>query len=254
MGETVAFSFCEGQTLSTAIHVLAWMSLALFARMGWFVCASNETKSSRYSSLITLQNVHAVLRISLTGSGNGSRVYVSILLVLVLLALTVPSHAQLSASGSMRRSPAEVVKHYVQLDQKGARLTASSFDTVTPYVEWKEEPAWGRIVVVQKATVPEDYRQWDIVNNLEVIIPVTFHVRGSVHLETASFVPEDKTEEVRFHVKVMGNYWRIISPVIPPHVGVKRMVSFARDAAIHEPDDTQRTVLADLVESLRKAN
>jgi hypothetical protein len=31
-------------------------------------------------------------------------------------------------------------------------------------------------------------------------------------------------------------------------------VSFARDAALHEPDDTQRTVLTDLIESLRKAN
>lgn len=217
-------------------------------------CAANEAEPSPYSSLIVLQNVHAVLRMSLSGSENVPRVYISTLMVLVLLVLAVPSHAQLSASGSMRRSPAEVVKHYVQLDQKGARLTASSFDTVTPYIEWKEEPAWGRIVVVQKTTVPEDYRQWEILNNLEVIIPVTFQVRGSVHLETASFVPEDRTEEVRFHVKVIDNYWRIISPVIPPHVGLKRMVGFARDAAIHEPDDTQRTVLADLVESLRKAH
>jgi hypothetical protein len=123
----------------------------------------------------------------------------------------------------MRRSPADIVKRYVLLDQKGARLDASSFDTVMPYVEWKEEPAWGRIVVVQKTTVSEDYRQWEIVNNLEVIIPVTFQVRGSVYL-------------------------------IPPHVGLRRMVSFARDAALHESDDTQRTVLTDLIESLRKAN
>ncbi|MBS0149336.1 MAG: hypothetical protein JSR31_00240 [Nitrospira sp.] len=154
----------------------------------------------------------------------------------------------------MRRSPADVVKRYVMLDQKGARLDASSVDTVMPYVEWKEEPAWGRIVVVQKTTVSEDYRQWEIVNNLEVIIPVTFQVRGSVYLETASFVPEEKTEEVRFHVKVVGHYWRILSPVIPPHVGLKRVVSFARDAALHEPDGTQRTVLTDLIESLRKVH
>ena len=154
----------------------------------------------------------------------------------------------------MRRSPAEVVKRYVLLDQKGARLNAPSFDTLTPYVEWKEEPTWGRIVVVQKTTVPEDYRKWEILNNLEVIIPVTFQVRGSVYLKTASFVPEDTTEEIRFHVKVIGNYWRIIAPVIPPHVGVKRMVNFAREAEVHEQDATQRTVLAGLIDSLRKVN
>jgi hypothetical protein len=206
------------------------------------------------SSLIVLQKVWAVLRIGLSADVRASRVCLSSLLVLVLIALAAPSNAQLSPSGSMRRSPADVVKRYVLLDQKGARLDAVSFDTVTPYIDWKEEPAWGRIVVVEKTTVSEDYRQWEILNNLEVIIPVTFQVRGSVYLETASFVPEDRTEEVRFHVKVVGNYWRILSPVIPPHVGLKRMVSFARDAAVHESDDMQRTALAALIDSLRKAN
>ena len=43
---TVAFSFREGQTLSTGIHVLAWMSSALFARMSGPVCAANKTESS----------------------------------------------------------------------------------------------------------------------------------------------------------------------------------------------------------------
>ncbi len=175
------------------------------------------------------------------------------LVALVILALAVPSNAQLSPSGSMRRSPVEVVKRYVHLDQKGARLDAPSFDTVIPYIDWKEEPAWGRVVIIQETTVPEDYRKWEILNNLEVIIPVTFHVRGAVYLETATFVPEDTTEEVRFHVKVVKNYWRIIAPVIPPHVGLKRMVSFAREAEAHEQDKTQRIVLAALIDSLRKA-
>lgn len=175
------------------------------------------------------------------------------LVALAILALAVPSNAQLSPSGSMRRSPVEVVKRYVLLDQKGARLDAPSFDTVIPYIDWKEEPAWGRVVIIQETTVPEDYRKWEILNNLEVIIPVTFHVRGAVYLETATFVPEDTTEEVRFHVKVVGNYWRIIAPVIPPHVGLKRMVNFAREAEAHEQDTTQRIVLAALIDSLRKA-
>jgi hypothetical protein len=153
----------------------------------------------------------------------------------------------------MRRSPAEVVKRYVLLDQKGARLDAPSFETVRPYINWSEEPASSRVVVIQETTVPEDYRKWEILNNLEVIIPVTFHVRGAVYLETATFVPEDTTEEVRFHVKVVRNYWRIVSPVIPPHVGLKRMMNFVREAEAHEQDAAQRIVLAALIDSLRKA-
>ena len=153
----------------------------------------------------------------------------------------------------MKRSPAEVVKRYVLLDQKGARLNASSFDIVLPYIDWKEEPAWGRVVVVQQISVPEDYRKWEILNHLEVIIPVTFHVLGAVYLENASFIPEETVEEVRFHVKVVKNYWRIVSPIIPPHVGVKRMVSFAREAEAKEPNAAHRTELASLIDSLRKA-
>jgi len=167
--------------------------------------------------------------------------------------VVVTSHAQVSPSGSLKRSPAEVVKRYVLLDQKGARLDAPSFDTLTPYINWKEEPAWGRVVVVEKTDVPDDYRKWEILNNLEVVIPVTFHVRGAVYLENATFIPEDTTEEVRFHVKVVGNYWRIVSPIIPPHVGLKRMVSFAREAEANEQDKTHRTELASLIDSLRKA-
>ena len=175
------------------------------------------------------------------------------ILALAVLTLTSTSNAQVSPSGSMKRSPAEVVKRYVLLDRKGARLDAPSFDTVMPYIAWKEEPAWGRVVVVEETSVPDDYRTWEILNNLEVVIPVTFHVRGAVYLENATFIPEDTTEEVRFHVKVVGNYWRIVSPIIPPHVGLKRMVSFAREAEANEQDKAHRTELASLIDSLRKA-
>jgi hypothetical protein len=177
----------------------------------------------------------------------------SSLLALAVLSLAATSHAQVSPSGSIKRSPAEVVKRYVLLDQKGARLDAPSFDTLTPYINWKEEPAWGRVVVIEETSVPDDYRKWEILNNLEVVIPVTFHVRGAVYLVNATFMPEDTTEEVRFHVKVVGNYWRIVSPIIPPHVGLKRMVSFAREAEANEQNEAHRTELASLIDSLRKA-
>jgi hypothetical protein len=175
------------------------------------------------------------------------------LIAVAILGLAVGSHAQVTPSGSMKRSPADAVKRYVLLDQKGARLDAPSFDTVLPYIDWKEEPAWGRVVVVQQTNVPEDYQKWEILNNLEVIIPVTFHVLGAVYLESASFIPEDTVEEVRFHVKVVKNYWRIISPIIPPHVGLKRMMSFAREAEAKEQHEAHRTALAALIDSLRKA-
>jgi hypothetical protein len=156
-------------------------------------------------------------------------------------------------SGSLKRSPAEIVKRYVRLDQKGARLEAMGFDVLAPYVDWKEEPSWDHVVVIQEAMVPEDYRQWTIIDNMDIIIPVTFRVRGAVNLKSVVFVPEEKTEEVRFHVKAVRNSWRIVEPVIPPHIGVPRMINFAREAALHEQDAAQRGILAVLEGSLRKA-
>lgn len=202
----------------------------------------------RRSAELLRREIHPIRRVNPV-----LKCLVHCLVALAVLALAVPSNAQLNPSGSMRRSPVEVVKRYVLLDQKGARLDAPSFDTLIPYIDWKEEPAWGRVVVIQATTVQDDYRKWEVLNNLEVIIPVIFHVRGAVYLETATFVPEETTEEVRFHVKVVGNYWRIVSPIIPPHVGLKRMVSFAREAEAHEQDEAQRIVLAALIDSLRKA-
>ena len=173
--------------------------------------------------------------------------------IIAILNLTVSVITAFAQSGALDQSPAEIVKRYVNLDQKGARLDAMSFDALTPYIAWKEEPAWGRVVIIQGADVPEDYRKWEVINKLEVVIPVTFRAVGSVYLESASFVPEETTEEVRFHVKAVRNKWRIVDPVIPPHIGLKRMLNFVREAEIHEQDTAQRSLLAALGDSLRKA-
>jgi hypothetical protein len=171
-------------------------------------------------------------------------------LVCALVLAAVQARAE---SGSSDHPPTEIIKRYVLLDQKGARLDAMSFEALVPYIDWREEPSWGRVVIIQEASIPEDYRRWQIINSLEVVIPVTFRVLGSVYLETAAFVPDETGEEVRFHVKAIGGKWRIVEPVIPPHVGLKRMVNFVREAQRQESDPTKRSALVALEESLRKA-
>ncbi|NOS77377.1 MAG: hypothetical protein HOP35_05475 [Nitrospira sp.] len=173
----------------------------------------------------------------------------ALIALLALLCSPVPALAQ---SGSLDQSPTAVVKRYVGLDKKGARMDAMSFETLVPYIDWKEEPLWGRIVVIQDVTVPEDYRKWEVVNQLEVVIPVTFTVFGSVYLEAAAFVPEAITEEVRFRVKAVRGKWRIVEPVIPPHIGLKRMIDLVREAEVKETDAEKHGILAALGETLRK--
>lgn len=170
-----------------------------------------------------------------------------------LFVLVLSSGDGLAQTGSLKHSPSDVVKRYVELDHKGARLDAMSAETVASYTGWNEEPAWGRVVVTRGFTVAEQYRQWEVIDRLEVVIPVTFQVIGSVYLETAGFIQDIETEEVRFRVKAVKNRWKIVEPMLPPHVGQKRMVNFVREAWVKETDTAKRDRLGALQEELRKA-
>ena len=168
------------------------------------------------------------------------------------LALVLSAGDGLAQTGSLEHSPAEVVKRYLALDYKGARLDAMSVETVVPYTSWKEEPTWGHVVVTRGFVVAEQYRQWEVVDRLEVVIPVTFQVIGSVYLETAGFVQEAGTEEVWVRVKAVNNRWRIVEPMLPPHVGQKRMANVVREAWMKETDQAKRDRLWVLQDELRK--
>ncbi len=170
-----------------------------------------------------------------------------------LLALVLSAGDGLAQTGSLEHSPADVVKRYLALDYKGARLDAMSVEAVASYTSWHGEPTWGHVVVTRGFEVAEQYRQWEVIDSLEVVIPVTFQVIGSVYLETAGFVQEAETEEVRFRVKAVNNRWRIVEPMIPPHVGQKRMVNVVREAWVKETDPAQRDRLGALQDELRKA-
>ena len=175
-----------------------------------------------------------------------------LLSIAVLLSVFLGPNV-VAQTGSLDHSPAEIVKKYFSLDQRGARLDALSFEALAPYIDWHEEPAWGRVLVIRGFTVAEHYRKWEIIDRLEVIVPVTFQVIGSVHLDTAGFVPEPGVEKIRVRVKSVKNRWRIIEPVVPPHVGQKRMLNFVREAAVTEQEPTKRERLSVLQDELRKA-
>ncbi len=167
-----------------------------------------------------------------------------------LAAWAIPGFAQTNA---VSHSPAKVVEKYFALDNKGVRLDASSFESVAGYVDWKEEPAWGKVIVINGFTVPDDFRQWEIVNRLEVVVPVEFRVLGVMYLDTAGFVPELGTEQARVRLKVINGRWKIIEPILPPHVGQKRMLNVVRQAMLDEKDGTRQASLAALQAELRKA-
>jgi hypothetical protein len=74
-----------------------------------------------------------------------------------------------------------------------------------------------------------------------------------MYLDSAGFVPEPGTEQVRIRVKVQGARWKIMEPILPPHVGQKRLLNFVRQAQLDEKDGTRQASLAALQAELRKA-
>ena len=156
-------------------------------------------------------------------------------------------------TGDLTRDPADVVKAYLRLDSKGVRLEATSQETLRPYIDWSEEPWWAKVIVTKRYEVVEDVEQWDILNSLEVRIPVEFAVLGMIFWETGTFAEQVHTERVWFHIKGFEDRWRIIAPQIPPHVTVKRMINIVRQAILDEPQSQRKDILRRLRTELERA-
>ena len=174
-------------------------------------------------------------------------------LLLPIFWLMISTAVSFGQTNAVTHSPAKVVEKYFTLDNKGVRLDATSFEAVAGLVDWKEEPVWGKVIVINGFTVPDDFRKWEIVNRLEVLVPVEFRVLGVLYMDSAGFVPEPGTEQVRVRMKVQGARWKIMEPILPPHVGQKRLLNFVRQAQLEEKDGARQASLAALQAELRKA-
>lgn len=156
-------------------------------------------------------------------------------------------------TGDLTNDPADVIKKYLSLDHRGARLTAPSYESVRPYVAWDEEPTWEHFVVIREFSVNDDVTQWNVVSSTEAVIPVTFQVLGIVDWETATFVPDPREEIHAVRIRAVDNRWRMIEPMFPPHVGHKRVMNFVKDVALQERDETRIRVLETLRSDVEKA-
>jgi len=175
------------------------------------------------------------------------------LAIAVSFALLLTWSEGLTQTYGLLRDPVEVVKKYVSLDQRGIRLESISWETIRPYVNWKEEPTWGHVMVTVGYKIVDDIKQWEVISMMEVLIPVEYQVLGLVYWEAPGFLPEKQVEKVKFRVKAVGGRWRIIEPLLPPHVGQKRMINYVRQAMLQELEPSRLAILTALRDELQKA-
>ena len=152
----------------------------------------------------------------------------------------------LAFNAHITEDPAKLLKKYLSLDKKGARLEAYSTEVLQPYVAWKDEPVWGHVVIISDYQVIEDVNQWEILGALEAKIPVLYEVVGIMHWDSVTFVPELQNESHLFHIQAVHDRWQIVHPQLPPHVGRQRMVDFVRWAALQESDADKKAKLTSL--------
>ncbi|MBA2253234.1 MAG: hypothetical protein H0W13_11140 [Nitrospirales bacterium] len=175
----------------------------------------------------------------------------SVIYLTLFLGLILFSSDGQAQTGALNKDPAILLKKYLELDNKGARLNSLSGESQKPYVGWKEEPVWGQLVVVSRYEVIEDFSQWDVKNNLDVVIPVEYKVLGSLYLEKAVFLSDPHVDRIGFRLKAVNGLWRVIEPIIPPHVGQKRVMNFVKQAIVEETDRSRVAVLTALRDELR---
>jgi hypothetical protein len=75
---------------------------------------------------------------------------------------------------------------------------------------------------------------------------------GLVYWDSVTFIPEPHTEVVKFHIKGIKDRWRIVDPILPPHVGLKRMINQVRLALSEEKDPMRQVTLTALKADLER--
>jgi len=174
-----------------------------------------------------------------------------VVLLIMACAMVGSGTSSNAFNRNIREDPTKILHKYLSLDKKGVRLEASSWQVVAPYVDWKEEPAWGHVVVISQFHIVDDVTQWDIVNGLEAKIPVVFDVLGTMHWESVTFVSDPHQETYLFHIKAVYDRWQIVHPQLPPHVGRQRMMDFVRWTELSEPEAKRKALFASLYKQLK---
>ena len=173
-----------------------------------------------------------------------------VILILAGLVVASPS-ASYALNRHITEDPTKTLGKFLALDKKGARLEATTWQVIEPYVDWKENLAWGHVVVISQFHIEDDVTKWEILSGLEAKIPVMFDVLGTMHWESVTFVPDVHRERHLFHIKAVYDRWQVLDPQLPPHVGRQRMIDFVRWNELNEPGASKKALFASLRQQLR---
>lgn len=117
-------------------------------------------------------------------------------------------------AGALELGPRAVVRQFCRLDALGVRASQQGAARIRDLESWPLEPAWDQIVLIKSYTVgpsrPLSSGVFAVEVRYEVVSRLTAAgLEASAHEETVDF---------EVGSAAAGEAWRILSPLLPPHV------------------------------------
>lgn len=131
------------------------------------------------------------------------------------MILVVSAVAIVAATGvaTAEPGPQNTVRRFCRADATGARVFGVQWGRVAELVAWPFDPAWDRVLFVTGYRIgpPRGLEDGRVAVDVDYGVVGEATVTGfepGVHVESVTFVLDDDA----------GGQWRIISPLLPPHV------------------------------------
>jgi hypothetical protein len=140
-----------------------------------------------------------------------------------------------SRMASTEVSPTSVIQEYCRLDSEGARLSSQNplSDKISAMVTWPIEPGWDTIVVVGNFEVVGSHS-----GPRKSSVTVRYTVLGNMFGAKVTASQQHK-ELVTFTLTKSKDGWRIVRPLIAPHVSVAAATSVLNSLLVDEKDPEQ---------------
>ena len=142
----------------------------------------------------------------------------------LVVLLFVGGAVSTAQNATMQKLPAQVIGEYCHLDMQGARLSSNNpyTDRIFSLVEWEDEPGWDGAEIVKGCRIVSA-----AVGDQKATVTMEYQVLGSSDEYTIH--PNKHLEKVTFNLIKSKARWRILKPVIAPHVAPSSLIANFQD-------------------------
>jgi hypothetical protein len=149
-----------------------------------------------------------------------------IISLLVLLLVGAPSARALS--------PMNTVRAFCSADGRGERLLVRTWPNLAALIQWRLEPAWDRVVLIEGYEVGE--ARYD--DEGSAVVNVTYHVGAEVEGGRVTRAAREERRVFRLIADETRTAWLIAGPPPAPHVFLSQVEAGEMAASLHADTGT----------------